>query len=229
MKPLSRLALCALLVAALVPERPVAAQIINDHSNRWYWGAQAGGFLYQTNAQGYAFDPMFGAHWMITGKRTALYIGGEAAIFLSDARASVFDPNSATGLRDATFNQVRRLFFGVLAFPLQKRIEPYAGGGFAVVTIQNPIVDCSNTSPNSQCATANDQAAAQSFVDDAASTATVWFMGGVQINIGKLAVYGQYQLNSASSNFLISGATHAIQGGIRYSIGSAKEDVNAQH
>lgn len=229
MKPLSRLALCALLVAPLVSARPAAAQVISDRSHRWYWGAQAGGYLYQTNAQGYYIDPMFGAHWMITAKRTALYIGGEAAFFLTEARASVFDPNSATGLRDATFSQVRRLFVGLLAFPLQKRIEPYAGGGFAIVTIQNPLVDCSNTSPNSQCTTTNDQVAAQSFVDDAASTAVAWFTGGVQINVGKLAVYGQYVINSASRNFLISGSTHSIQGGVRYSLGSAKEDVNASH
>ena len=229
MKPMSGLALCALLVAPLIAARPAAAQVINDRSYRWYWGAQAGGFLYQTNAQGYAFDPMFGGHWLITAKRTALYIGGEQAFFLSDAISSVGDPNSATGVRDATFSQVRRLFFGLLAFPLQKRIEPYLGGGFAIVTVQNAVVDCSNTTPNSQCATANDVVSAQSFVDDASSTATAWFMGGVQINMGKLAVYGQYMLTSASQNFLLSGSTHSIQGGIRYALGSSKEDVNTAH
>jgi opacity protein-like surface antigen len=229
MKPLSRLALCALFLAPLVSARPAAAQIY-DHSYRWYWGAQGGGYLYQTNSQGYHLDPIIGGHWLITAKRTGLYIGAEQAFFLSDARAAVFDPNSGSGLRDATFNQVRRLFFGLLAFPLQKRIEPYAGGGFALVTVQGPVVDCTNTTPNSQCATANDQFAAQNQVDDAGSTAVAWVMGGFQINmLGRLAVYGQYMLTSASQNFLISGATHTIQGGIRYSIGSAKEDVNTAH
>ena len=230
MKPLSRLALCALFVAPLVSARPATAQVLNDHSYRWYWGAQAGGFLYQTNVQGYAFDPMFGGHWMITAKRSALYIGGEQAFFISEARATVFDPNSASGLRDATFSQVRRLFVGLLAFPLQKRIEPYAGGGFAIMTVQNAVADCSNTTPNSQCATANDQFSAQSVVDDAGSTAVAWIMAGFQINtVSRLAIYGQYMLTSASNNFLISGSTHSIQGGIRYAIGSSKEDVNTAH
>jgi hypothetical protein len=229
MKPLSRLALCALFATPLVSARPAMAQLVNDHSYRWYWGAQAGGFLYQTNAQGYAFDPMFGAHWLITAKRAAMYIGGEQAFLLTEARASVADPSSATGVRDATFSQVRRLFVGLLAFPLQRRIEPFVGGGFAIVTAQNPLADCGNTTPNSQCATANDQIAAQNLVDDAASTAVAWFMGGVQINVGKLAVYGQYMVTSASQNFLISGSTHSIQGGIRYSFGTAKEDVNTAH
>ncbi len=229
MKPMSRLALYALLMAPLIAVRPAASQVVNDHSNRWYWGAQAGGFLFQTNGQGYALDPMFGAHWLITAKRTALYIGGEQAFFLTDALSSVGDPNSATGVRDATFGQVRRLFVGLLAFPLQRRIEPYAGGGFAIVTVQDAVVDCSNTTPNSQCATANDQIAAQSLVDDASSTAVAWFMGGVQLNVGQFVVFGQYMLTSASQNFLLAGSTHSIQGGVRYAFGSSKEDVNTAH
>lgn len=227
MKPWSRLALSALLVALVA--RPAAAQQSSDRHYRWYWGAQAGGLIYQTNAQGYVFDPIIGAHWLITGKRTALYIGAEQAFFLSDSRATVSDLNSGSGLRDATFGQVRRLFAGVLAFPLQKRIEPFVGGGFAIMTVQDPVVDCSGTSPNSQCASANDQAIAQSAVDDAGSKGFAWIMGGVQINMGKLAVYGHYMLTSAAQGFLISGSTHTIQGGIRYSLGTSKEDVNTSH
>jgi hypothetical protein len=227
MKPLSRLVLFALVVALVA--RPSAAQQSNDRTHRWYWGAQAGGLLYQTNAQGYFFDPVIGAHWLITGKRSALYIGAEQVFFLTESRAVVADRNSATGLRDATFSQVRRLFAGVLVFPLQKRIEPFAGGGFAIMTVQDPTVDCSGTTPNSQCASANEQAVAQAAVDDAGSKGFAWIMGGVQINIGKLAVYGQYMLTSAAQGFLISGSTHSIQGGIRYSIGTSKEDVNTAH
>jgi hypothetical protein len=227
MKPLSRLVLFALVVALVA--RPSAAQQSNDRTHRWYWGAQAGGLLYQTNAQGYFFDPVIGAHWLITGKRSALYIGAEQVFFLTESRAVVADRNSATGLRDATFSQVRRLFAGVLVFPLQQRIEPFAGGGFAIMTVQDPTVDCSGTTPNSQCASANEQAVAQAAVDDAGSKGFAWIMGGVQINIGKLAVYGQYMLTSAAQGFLISGSTHSIQGGIRYSIGTSKEDVNTAH
>ncbi|MGH7614855.1 MAG: hypothetical protein ACREMW_12545 [Gemmatimonadales bacterium] len=227
MKLLSCLALSALGVALVA--RPATAQQNTDRNNRWYWGAQAGGFLYQTNAQGYFFDPIIGAHWLITGKRTALYVGAEQAFFLSDSRATVFDANSATGLRDATFGQVRRLFAGVLAFPLQKRIEPFVGGGFAIMTVQDATVDCSGLSPNSACANANEQAVAQAAVDDAGSKGFAWILGGMQINIGKMAVYGQYMLTSAAQGFLISGSTHTIQGGIRYSLGTSKEDVSTAH
>jgi hypothetical protein len=97
------------------------------------------------------------------------------------------------------------------------------------MTVQDALVDCSGTSPNSQCANANEQAVAQAAVDDASSKGFAWIMGGVQINVGKLAVYGQYMLTSAAQGFLISGSTHTIQGGIRYSLGSSKEDVNTAH
>lgn len=227
MKPLSHMALSVLVVALVA--RPAAAQQSTERNNRWYWGAQAGGFLYQTNAQGYYFDPVIGAHWLITGKRSAFYIGAEQVFFLTEGRATVLDRNSPTGLRDATFSQVRRLFAGVLVFPLQKRIEPFAGGGFAIVTVQDPTVDCSGTTPNSQCASINDLAIAQGAVDDAGSKGFAWIMGGVQINIGKMAVYGHYMLTSAAQGFLISGSTHTIQGGIRYSLGTSKEDVNTAH
>jgi hypothetical protein len=97
------------------------------------------------------------------------------------------------------------------------------------MTVQDATVDCSGTSPNSQCANANEQAVAQAAVDDASSKGFAWIMGGVQINVGKLAVYGQYMLTSAAQGFLISGSTHTIQGGIRYSLGTSKEDVNTAH
>jgi hypothetical protein len=227
MKPLSRLALSALLLS--LAARTANAQASSDHSYRWYWGAQAGGMVYHTNAQGYYLDPVIGGHWLITAKRVALYMGAEEAFFLTDARATIADQNSATGLRDATFSRVRRLFMGVVAFPLQRRIEPFAGGGFAVMTISDATADCSGTTANSQCATINEQFAAQSLVDDAGSKAAAWVLGGVQINMGKLAVFGQYMLTSAASGFLISGTTHTFQGGIRYSLGSSKEDVATQH
>ena len=226
MKPLSRLALCALLATALV--RPAAGQVPEDRSHRWYWGAQAGGFAYQTNDQGYHIDPMIGAHWLITAKRTALYLGADQAFLISSARATVVD--AATGsAHDVTFDQIRRLFIGLMAFPLQQHVEPFAGIGFALMTIQNPTADCSGATTTAVCATPADATAAEALAQSAASKAVGWALGGVQVNIGKLSVYGQYMVNSAANNFLLSGATHTIQGGVRYSFGSSKEDLTSEH
>src|SRR6266496_3511890 len=72
---------------------------------QWYWGAQGGAFVSKTNTMGYTYDPIVGGHWLITAKRTALYVAYEQAIFLSDAQAVIFDPSSSAssvgpGFRD---------------------------------------------------------------------------------------------------------------------------------
>jgi hypothetical protein len=226
MKPLSRLALCALLATALV--RPAVGQVPQDRSHRWYWGADGGGFAYQTNDQGYFIDPMIGVHWLITAKRTALYLGGEQAFLLSNARATVVDAASGSA-HDVTFDQVRRLFIGLLAFPLQKHIEPFGGVGVAIISVLNPIADCSGATATAVCASPADASSAEALAQADGSKAVGWALAGLQINIGKLSVFGQYTVSSAANNFLLTGATHLIQGGIRYSFGSAKEDVTSEH
>lgn len=212
------------LAALAVSPRLVSGQVANDRSFKWYWGGQGGAFMYQTNTQPYYFDPVLGAHWLITAKRTALYMAYEQAWFLVDATAVVADPASSgssvgAGFRDVSFSDMRRLMFGLLAFPTNKAIEPFVGGGFALMQVLNPIVDCSS------CVTQAEAFEAQSRAEDAASKAFFWFMGGVQINKGKMALFGHYLVTSSAQGFLINGTTHSIQGGIRYSLGTAKEGI----
>jgi hypothetical protein len=193
---------------------------------QWYWGAQGGAFVYKTNVQPYYYDPVVGGHWLITARRTALYVSYEQTMFLNDAKAVIFDPAS-TGCslgagvqcRDVAFHDVRRIMFGVVAFPAQKVIEPFAGGGFAIMQALDPVVDCQSCT-TAEFAAAGDRAA------DAASKAFFWVMGGLQINYStKLNVFAHYVLTSSAAGFLIQGNTHSIQGGIRYSLGTSKEGV----
>lgn len=210
-------------LAALVAP-PAAAQRTNDRTFKWYWGGQGGAFYYQTAAQGYFYDPIMGGHWLVTAKRTALYLAYEQAVFLTDAKAAIADPASptcsiGTGCRDVTFSDMRRIMFGVLAFPTQKRIEPFFGGGFAMMQVLNPVVDCSG------CVTASEAFEAQSRAEDASSKAFFWLMAGGQLSQGRLSVFGHYILTSAASSFLIQGTTHTFQAGARYTFGTAKEGI----
>jgi len=196
---------------------------------QWYWGAQGGAFISKTNTQPYVYDPIVGGHWLITARRTALYVAYEQALFLSDAQAVIFDPGSAGcsigngPCRDVSFHDVRRLMFGVLAFPTQKIIEPFAGGGFAIMQVLNPVVDCTGCS-TSEFQQADDR------VNDEASKAFFWLMGGLQINYSsKLNVFAHYLLTSSASNFLLESNTHSLQGGVRISLGSAKEGITERH
>ncbi len=196
---------------------------------QWYWGAQGGAFLYKTTTQPLYYDPVVGGHWLITAHRTALYVAYEQAVFLTDANTIIFDPNSSTssvgpGFRDVTFHDMRRVMFGVLAFPAQKVIEPFAGGGFALMQVLNPTVDCTSCVTLGEAVEASDRAA------DAASKAFFWLMGGIQVNYStKLNVFGHYLLTSSAPGFLLEGNTHTLQGGIRYSLGTSKEGITERH
>jgi len=63
-----------------------------------------------------------------------------------------------------------------------------------------------------------------------ASRAFFWIMGGLQINYSsKLNVFAHYMLTSSASNFLLESNTHTLQGGVRLSLGSAKEGIAETH
>jgi hypothetical protein len=212
MKPLFRVALVALLCAPLA--RPAAAQANGgDHPYKWYWGGQAGALLYRTNAQKWYFDPLVGVHWMITRKRGALTVGGEEAFFTSDATAGVTDFTTGTGYTVA-FSKVRRIFAGLIAYPLPGHLEPIFGGGIGLNTVVDPRAN---------------SAAGQFAADEASNWANFWLLGGIQINVGNLAVYGQYVLGTSASNKLLRNEQHSIQGGVRYALGKAREDVQSSH
>src|SRR6266568_1148326 len=98
--------------------------------------------------------------------------------------------------------------------------EPtFGGGGFAIVELLNATANCVSCTSLATAAQLQDEA------DNAASKAFFWWMGGVDIKQGRLALYGHYILTSSAATFLIQGTTHTFQGGVRYSLGSAKEGV----
>lgn len=211
MKPLSRLALLALLAAPMA--RPLVGQQNDDRSFKWYVGAEAGGLLYKTNQQKYYMDPIIGVNVLITAKRTGLYLGGEESFFLADAHAGVVDPATSTNYA-VTFSKVRRLMAGLVAYPLPGHIQPFFGVGYALVTVVDPVANSS---------------AGQAVTSDAANKAAAWFMGGVEINVSRYSVFGQYMVQTAANNFLLTWEAHSVVGGIRISLGSAKEGVTTSH
>ena len=197
---------------------------------QWYWGAQGGAFASKTNVQPLVYDPIVGGHWLIKSRRTALYVAYEQSFFLSEATAVIQDPNSVNsalgpGFRDVNFSDVRRFMFGVVAYPAQKVIEPFAGGGFALQQVLNPIPDCTT-----QTCDLGEATEAQDRAEDAASKAFFWLMGGLQINYSsKLNVFAHYILTSGAANFLLESNTHTLQGGVRLSLGSSKEGITDRH
>lgn len=209
-------------LGAALAAAPAAAQQASSTSYQWYWGAQAGALRYKTAAQPYYFDAVFGGHWLITAKRSALYLAYEQAHF--SVPAVGLAANSQGGSPWVTqFSDVRRVLIGVMVMPVQGHIQPLLGGGFALMQVLSPAVNCS-----SGCASSTDSLNAQNDVNTAASNAFIWASVGLQINFGKLGVFGQAFVNSATPTFLLQGPTFAIETGLRYSLGSSKEDISAE-
>ncbi len=200
-----------------------------ERDYQWYWGAEGGVILVKTNAQSSTAEPIVGGHWLITKHRTSLLVSYEQSFFINDVKAVIADPASTTssvgpGFRDVSFSRLRRLAFGLIAHPAQRRVEPFFGGGFSIMEVTNPVVDCSS------CATNAEAFAAQSLAQDAASKAFAWVLGGLQINYTRrLNVFGQYMITSSGQGFLLNGNTHTLQGGVRISLGSSREDITEQH
>jgi len=210
MKHVARVVACSLGLMALAAGAAAAQQEKNNWSNQWYWGAHVGGLGYATATQPTYWDPLIGAHWFITRQRFGLYAGIEQAFFTDDAHTVVAG-------RVATFSEVRRFMAGLVALPKRGHIEPYFGGGFMVAYVVNGTVDCTGCS-------AADQATADQAMADQSTSAFAWGMAGGQINIGALSVFGHYMVTDAGG-FLIQGAMHSIQAGVRYSFGAATEGI----
>ena len=191
----------------------------SDWQHKWYWGGQGGLMIFRTNFDSYSFEPTFGGHWLITGKRTALYASYEQSFFISPRHVTFVSPNHPVEPGNVQFNNLRRIMVGVLAFPAQLRVEPFAGGGFAIMEALNVEATTCTGCSGAEFASLQDAA------DNAATKAFFWWMGGIDIKQGRLALFGHYILTSSAATFLIQGTTHTFQGGVRYSFGSAKEGI----
>lgn len=198
---------------------PSFEQRTSDWAHKWYWGAEAGVLVFKTNFNGYAFEPTFGGHWLITAKRTALYASYEESFFITPRQVTFVEPTGTVTQGNVSFNNLRRIMVGVLAFPAQHRVEPFVGGGLAIMEALAVSATCTS------CTSLAQLAQLQSEAESDATKAFFWWMGGIDIKQGRLALYGHYIMTTASASFLIQGTTHTFQGGIRYSLGSAKEDV----
>jgi hypothetical protein len=211
----------AVLLGAVA--NPAAAQRKEDWRNQWYWGAHVAGLRYKTALQPYYWDPMAGAHWLITADRTALYVGFDQAFFTTDAVTVIDDPASSgssvgPGFRDVSFSSVRRVMFGIVVMPKRGIIEPIFGGGFSMMQVLDPTVDCTGCLPA-------EAFEAESRAEDASSKAFGWAMAGLQMNFFKLTLFGDFIVQSAAQQFLIEGTTTTFQVGARYSFGSSKEGI----
>jgi hypothetical protein len=196
---------------------PDVAQI-RDNRFKWFFGAQAGAMVFETSAQSQTGVPAFGAHLAVVSHRGGLMVGVDEAIGSGES-ASFVDEGSGGINRSVTFDRLRRYGFNMTGYPVRGKLEPYLGLGFGLLQVINPQLGGVFTSPT-QAAESADEA------DQKSATGFMSFLAGVQFRVGRMAAFGQYQIStSPSEGNLLRGPGHLIMGGLRFSLGSSKENV----
>ena len=185
--------------------------------HRWFWGASGGAYIFETATQGTDAAATVGGHWMITGKRSALYLGFDQIIFSSNTTAAIPDATDPSGLRTVTFDSGRRIQALLYAIPSDTKLQIYLGAGFAIHQI---------TDAQAVAATVQEAQSFQSRIDDVSTKAFAILSGGFQLRSGRWALFGQYQYSPSSDDFLITSEQHAFSGGLRFSLTSAHEVIS---
>jgi hypothetical protein len=231
------LALVAL--GSLLVVGSAAAQQAGTSPFKWYVGAHGGVTSFRTNAGGRELMPVGGGHILITAKRTGLLLSVDQGFGSDEPTQTLFeirDENNATiqsGVADWTFQGIRRYSAILMAYPVRNaNIQPFVGigGGIAHTTGNStgPIADGRIES-------------------ELSSNGFGTAVAGLEFRLGPLSAFGQYQITTkqgfkqvstvlqsdASGNVLFSrldygewtmGAFHTITGGLRLSLGRAREN-----
>lgn len=213
---MTRLFIAGVVCAALVPVT-ASAQRTRDFEDSWFWGVKGGVSAYSPVYGDGETAPTFGAEWLITRTHGALYLSVDQANI--NAISAVFDPTVEGSVRPVEIDKLRRVGFAALMFP--KRfggVRPYAGLGLSL----NLIGDAS------PLVTADDEEVTDGVyerIEDRRSQASLLGMGGVQLQVGRAALFGQASFMPANSRFLLDDALTFFELGVRYNFGGAREGI----
>lgn len=227
-------------LGSLVVVAGAAAQQGGTGAFKWYVGGSGGVMSFRTVPSGRELMPVAGAQLLVTAKRTGLLLSvdqgfgsdelTQTQFILRDSVGNVFD----SGTRGWTFDGIRRYSAILMAYPVRNQnIQPFVGvgGGISHSTGNaptGPIVDGSVESHLS-------------------STAFGTAVAGLEFRLGPLSAFGQYQITTKHGykqfDFVVArnssgdpvvtetdygewtqGAYHVLTGGLRFSLGSAREN-----
>ena len=221
MRTVGRLAIGVTLGAAVAAALPaVAAAQSRDHStdhfkDSWFWGAKAGAMSFSTATVSDKVAPLAGAEWLITRSQGALYIAFDQSLFnTTSAIEDSLGQSHTVRIRD-----LRRLTAALMGFPGQLGpipIRPYAGVGLSVNFIRSVTpTDGGPGDPASDLeARIADQRIRPAFLA----------LAGAQLQVWRLAVFGQASVMPAEAHFFLNGRPTVFgEVGVRVNAGSSRE------
>lgn len=214
---MARLAFLGGVLGAALPA-VVAAQSgvyrSGDHfKDSWFWGAKLGAISFSTVTSGNRTAPLGGAEWLITRSQGALYISFDQSLF-----------NTTSALEDSLgqshrvrISDLRRLSAALMGFPGQLGpipIRPYAGVGLSVNFIRSATPIAQPTNPGSDIhARVADQRIRPAFLA----------LAGAQMQLWRVALFGQASVMPAEADFLLNGRPTLFgEVGVRVNAASAR-------
>lgn len=208
-------------LACLAQATSLSAQTTGFETFKWYLGAQVGATIFETPTQTKGAIFTGGGHFLVTAKRTGLLLSVEQA-FGKNQKSSYADASVLGGSRAVTFTDLRKYSATILAFPFKSAAQPYVGLGLGYIHTRTET-------PAGPFATAAEQENATATAHRLGGYGFGSAVGGVQFRVNRFVLFGQYQITSSPpSGKLLTGATHTFTGGIRFSLGNAREGVNGQ-
>jgi hypothetical protein len=217
MRIVSGVSLALVLIAVTATSAPAQDRSWQD---RWYWGAQGSALRFKTPTMSWSTAWTVGGSWFITKRQGGLYLAFDQAFF-DDASTLVVNGVSATGLTTVRWEHSQRwqaLLYGV---PFSGPFQLYLGAGFAIHHVTDAV-------PDTAGATSQEISAAVRSIEEAKSRAFIVAAGGIQIKVGRLAIFGDYHFMPASDKFLITSSQHAFIAGIRFALTSSKTEVGTR-
>lgn len=204
-----------LVCAAASVSTTASAQESKFFDDSWFWGVKSGVATFSPTLGGNESALSYGAEWLITRSRGALYVSFDQANVSSVS--AVVDPNTGDGFRPVSVDKLNRIGVALLAFPKRfGKFRPYAGIGISldIVGSASPMVGV------------NDQVDDAVFqrIDDRRSQSGVLGMAGLQMQFERLAVFTQATIIPAQSDFLLSNNVLGFfEAGVRYNFGTSRE------
>jgi hypothetical protein len=200
--------------------------------NQWYIGAQGGVMLFETPTQTRGAMPMVGGHLMVNLRRVAFLLQVQEG-FGSDETSSYAEATAPLTTRNVLFNDIRMYNAMVLVLPWKSAIQPYFGGGVALIHVVHPRAQA--VFP----ATPDNQQFIQEITNRVGSYGAGSFVVGLQLRVSRVAAFAQAQIwttesiefvkdNSnlvIASGRLLQGPIHTLTAGLRIGLGSAREDT----
>jgi hypothetical protein len=205
---------------------------------KWYVGGHGGITSFRSGITGREFMPAAGGHLLVTAKRTGLLLSVDQSFGSTQQSATMYtirdsvDNITEVSFVPWTFKGVRRYSAMLLAYPIRNQnIQPFIGVGGGIM----------HTTSNSPGPFAGGR------VENAlSSSGFAAAMVGLEFRVGPFSAFGQYQVTTKqgyqqittvlrvdSSNEPLEtrtdegewtlGAFHTLTGGLRFSLGNARE------